>query len=469
MHDGLLSATCWAKKYGTMVSWHDPWLRRVTSARCLWNACPLGRPRPAVGPRDGPMTSWLQPVGTWRTPHGSGDPHVGVSIGEAQNLGPSTRGLIATVAFFAVIVIIITVYTPLTDVYTPFVLVEPEAACLRLAPLAGQRVGEASNPGPPKGRRVMSAGPTPASASSASASSPAPPPACGVWQFLSQSRSADHLSVESPVGDSAIVEVPPPPVQKHIQALACQRRGVLRGLHGPPARAQVGLQVHLLPGHLVWGGLSEGRFFLPPVQPRMCHRRCCHPRQQRRPAAGAPPPPAILPPVQPEPALEVVPAHRVPSGARGFDELLADVASRPAPNTLEHIPGHHRLRCADLFRDFFSSHAAAEKTVAKGGAAAHGQALRASRLLWAAPTLLLHSCLAPREDVLAAPTMPALAKGIERANMVRHRLQLAEQGNWEKFMQEYLNDRDVADQLALSRARDAEHAAPLEGRGSARR
>ena len=39
---------------------------------------------------------------------------------------------------------------------------------------------------------------------------------------------------------------------------------------------------------------------------------------------------------------------------------------------------------------------------------------------------------------------------------------MAEQGDWEKLMHEYLNDRDIADQLALSRARDAEHAAPLE-------
>ena len=145
-----------------------------------------------------------------------------------------------------------------------------------------------------------------------------------------------------------------------------------------------------------------------------------------------------------------------------MDDLLADATARPALNTLEHIPGHHRLRCADIFRDLFSSHAAAEKAATKGGAAAHAHALRAARLLWAAPALLLRTCRAPRDDVLSPPTAPATAKGVARANIVRARLQHAEVGDWEKLLSDYLVDRAASDALALARARGHEHASPLE-------
>ena len=64
MSDVFMSPACWAKKYGTHVSWQDPWLRRVFTSRDLWGACPLGRPRPAVARRDGPSAPWLQPIGT---------------------------------------------------------------------------------------------------------------------------------------------------------------------------------------------------------------------------------------------------------------------------------------------------------------------------------------------------------------------------------------------------------------------
>ena len=136
-----------------------------------------------------------------------------------------------------------------------------------------------------------------------------------------------------------------------------------------------------------------------------------------------------------------------------MDDLLADVTARSALNTLEHTPGHHRLRCADIFRDSFSSHAAAEKAATKGGAAAHARALHAARLLWAAPALLLRTCRASRDDVLSPPTTPALAKGVERSNIATARLQHAEMGDWEKLLRDYLVDRDASDALALIRAR----------------
>ena len=162
----------------------------------------------------------------------------------------------------------------------------------------------------------------------------------------------------------------------------------------------------------------------------------------------------------PHPDGRLVQGH-LPAG-RTLDDLLADATARPALNTLEHIPGHHRLRCADIFRDLFTSHAAAEKAATKGGAAAHAHALRAARLLWAVPALLLRTCRAPRDDVLSQLTAPALAKGVERPNTVRARLQHAETGDWEKFLRDYLVDRDASDVLALARARGQEHAAPLE-------
>ena len=96
-----------------------------------------------------------------------------------------------------------------------------------------------------------------------------------------------------------------------------------------------------------------------------------------------------------------------------------------------------------------------------GGAAAHAHALRAARLLWAAPALLLRTCRAPRDDVLSSPPTPVLAKGVERSNIVRARLQHAEMGDWEKLLRDYLVDRDAADTHALARAGCLEHAAPL--------
>ena len=86
----FMSPTCWAKKYGTHVSWQETWLRRVSTSRDFWGACSLGRPRPAVGPRDGPSAPWPQPIGTWRAPHGADrvGPFAGTRIGEASNPGP---------------------------------------------------------------------------------------------------------------------------------------------------------------------------------------------------------------------------------------------------------------------------------------------------------------------------------------------------------------------------------------------
>ena len=62
----------------------------MSTSRDLWGVCPLGRPRPAVGPRDGPTAPWLQAIGTWRAPHGAdrAGPYAGARVGEASNPGP---------------------------------------------------------------------------------------------------------------------------------------------------------------------------------------------------------------------------------------------------------------------------------------------------------------------------------------------------------------------------------------------
>ena len=67
------------------------------------------------------------------------------------------------------------------------------------------------------------------------------------------------------------------------------------------------------------------------------------------------------------------------------------------------------------------------------GAAA---ALRAARLLWVAPALLLHFCRRHTDDALAPPPTQMGARGVERANEVRNRLQLAEAA-WSVLLSQY--------------------------------
>ena len=311
---------------------------------------------------------------------------------------------------------------------------------------------------------------TAASSSAAASSAAAPAPAAlaspervGVLQMLCRSRSAAQLTVEP--------DTPEPASEPFAgSSHRCHRRWRARG--GEVCSACASVQ----PAHrwgytctmcaAVWCSsvCQKAGFELhrcSHMQPALLRR----PWQPRRAAAELPAeePAGVC---QAELASVPHPGGRPPQGrhpaGRTLDDLLADVTARPALNTLEHIPGHHRLRCADIFRDLFSSHAAAEKAATKGGAAAHAHALRAARPLWAAPALLLRTCRAPRDDVLSPPTAPALAKGAERSNIVRARLQHAEMGDWEKLLSDSWVDRDASDALALARARGQEHAAPLE-------
>ena len=88
--------------------------------------------------------------------------------------------------------------------------------------------------------------------------------------------------------------------------------------------------------------------------------------------------------------------------AEGFRAMLELATSRPALQTMEWIPRKHRVRTAEVLRDFYGAHAVA-----------------AGRLLWLGPTLLLRSRATYDDDVLAPPVAEAATKGVERASMVR--------------------------------------------------
>ena len=105
---------------------------------------------------------------------------------------------------------------------------------------------------------------------------------------------------------------------------------------------------------------------------------------------------------------------------------------------MEWIPRKHRVRTAEVLRDLYGAHAEAERAALRGGAEPAADAAAAGRLLWLGPTLLPRS-RATYDDVLAPPVTEVATKGVERANMVRARLQVAESGQWE-VLRAYLAD-----------------------------
>ena len=74
------------------------------------------------------------------------------------------------------------------------------------------------------------------------------------------------------------------------------------------------------------------------------------------------------------------------------DALLARAVARPALRTMERIPRQHRSRVADMLGDLTHAHVDAQWAAERGGGAAEAGALRAARMLWVAPTLLLTGC-----------------------------------------------------------------------------
>ena len=93
----------------------------------------------------------------------------------------------------------------------------------------------------------------------------------------------------------------------------------------------------------------------------------------------------------------------------------------------------------------------AERAALRGGVEPAADAVAAGRLLWLGPTLLLCSRATYDDDVLAPPVTEVATKGVERANMVRVRLQMAESGQWEALLRAYLADTAAADSADRSR------------------
>ena len=142
--------------------------------------------------------------------------------------------------------------------------------------------------------------------------------------------------------------------------------------------------------------------------------------------------------------------------------MLAAATARPAVQTMEWIPRKHRVRTAGVLRDFFGPHVEAERAALRGGAEHAADAVAAGRLLWLGPTLLLRSRASYEDDVLAPPVAEVTTKGVERANMLRGRLQLAESGQWRELLRAYLADVAAADRADRSRCdRSAARALPI--------
>ena len=131
--------------------------------------------------------------------------------------------------------------------------------------------------------------------------------------------------------------------------------------------------------------------------------------------------------------------------------MLEAAASRPALQTMEWIPRKLRVRTAGVLRDFYGAHVEAERAALRGGAAHAADAVAAGRLLWLGPTLLLRSRATYDDDLLAPPVAEVATKGVERANMVRARLQQAESGQWEALLRAYFADVEAADRADRSR------------------
>ena len=143
--------------------------------------------------------------------------------------------------------------------------------------------------------------------------------------------------------------------------------------------------------------------------------------------------------------------------------MLAAATARPALQTMEWIPRKHRVRIAEVLGEFFGVHVEAERAALRGGAEHAADAVAAGRLLWLGPTLLLRSLASYEDDVLAPLVAEVTTAGVERANMLRGRLQLAGSGQWRELLSAYLADVAAADRTDRSRYdRFAARALPLQ-------
>ena len=105
-----------------------------------------------------------------------------------------------------------------------------------------------------------------------------------------------------------------------------------------------------------------------------------------------------------------------------------------------------------LLRDLMVAHMGAQRAAAARAALARQGMLRAARLLWAAPALLLRIPMVVQEATLEGACAQVGAKGAERANEVRRRLQLAEAGAWVELLTEYLAEVDAAEEAQRARS-----------------
>ena len=146
-----------------------------------------------------------------------------------------------------------------------------------------------------------------------------------------------------------------------------------------------------------------------------------------------------------------------------MDALLIKVVAWPALRTMESIPRQHRARTADVLRDLMHAHVDAQRAATRGGPAAAAGALRAARMLWVAPALLLRASRRHVDDGLAPPPTQTGARGVERAHEVRQRLHQAEAGAWSALLTQYLQDLKAAGEADQRRSvsEDA-HAMPMQ-------
>ena len=161
--------------------------------------------------------------------------------------------------------------------------------------------------------------------------------------------------------------------------------------------------------------------------------------------------------------FQQIDAANVAATEREVDALLIEAVARPTLRTMESIPRQHRARTADVLRDLTHAHVDAQSAATRGGPAAAAGALRAARMLWVAPALLLRASRRHVDDGLAPAPAQMGARGVERAQEVRQRLQLAEAGAWPTLLLQYLRDLKAADEIDRRRSvtEDA-HSMPLQ-------
>ena len=121
--------------------------------------------------------------------------------------------------------------------------------------------------------------------------------------------------------------------------------------------------------------------------------------------------------------------------------MLAEVIKAPALPQIQHLTKQQGTRVGDLFRDLINAHVNAELALCKKLTNARAvKAVECCFLLWCAPSLLLRNAHSFEDS---ERQLPANAKkGIPSLrNVIAERLRIAEAGEWDLLLHEYLRER----------------------------